>query len=114
MPFDDYAEEMRRLSKRLEGGLDMLYEQSREWASAEAKYKKAYAVAITRAEGTVQEKDAEAQLATITEYHHYLMAERMTAAAKEAVRSRRTQISALQSLLNAEKEEAAFARTGPQ
>ena len=112
----DHAEvsaEMRRLSRLIDQGLAALRDQSRELADAESEYRQAKAAAWLTVEGTVSEREAAVNGKTAGERHRRDLADGMRRAALEAVRSRRTQVSALQSLLAADREEAAFARTGP-
>ena len=92
----------------------MLDEQSRDWARKEVTYKRAHAEAILRAEGKVAEQEAQADIATARQRYDYILAERLARVAREKVESVRTQISALQSLLNLEKQERQFAQTGPE
>jgi hypothetical protein len=105
------AEEMRRLSRLLDSGLQALRDQAKEYAEAEDAYRMARATAYLTSTGTVDERKAHADLATSEERRRAHLADGMRSAATEAVRSRRGQISALQSLLNAHRAEAEFART---
>lgn len=104
--------EMRRLSDLLDSGLRMLREQAKEYAEAEDAYRMAAATVYLTTEGTVAERKARTDLATSKERQRAHLADGMRSAATEAVRARRAQISALQSLLNAHRAEAEFARTG--
>ena len=115
MTLPNTAEEMARLSRLLDQGLSALRDQARELAEAEQEYRKAKATAwLTAPEGTVPERDAWVNGKTADQRHRRDLAEGMRQAALEAVRSRRTQVSALQSLLSAERAEMEFARTGPE
>lgn len=115
MNLADAAKEMRRLSRQIDGGIDVLREQARELAEAEHDYRKSRAVAwVESPEGTVAEREAWVDGRTAEARRRRDLADHMTRAALESVRSRRTQVSALQSLLNAEREEMSFARVGPQ
>ena len=107
------ADEMHRLSGLLDKALKVLREQAREYAEAEDAYRMAHARAYVAHDGPAHERKAVADLATSEERQRAHLADGMRQAALEAVRSRRAQISALQSLLNAHREEAAFARTAP-
>lgn len=114
MNLTEYADEMRRLSTLLDKGLDALRAQAQEVAETEATYRKAVALAwIEAPEGTAAAKSAWVDGKCADLRYARDLADNMSRAALESVRSRRTQISALQSLLNAFKEEAAFSRTGP-
>ena len=110
----EMADELRRLSRLLDQGLAALRDQAQELADAEDEYRQAVAVAWVQApEGTVPEREAWVNGQTSKMRRRRDLAEGMRQAALEAVRSRRTQVSALQSLLAAERAEAEFARTGP-
>lgn len=107
--------ELARLSRLLDQGLAALRDQARELAEAEAEYRKAKSLAYVQiTEGTVPEREAAVNGVCADLRYKRDLADGMRTAALEAVRSRRTQISALQSLLAAHREEAAFSRTGPE
>jgi hypothetical protein len=107
--------EMRRLSGLLDSGLKALRTHGIELAENEAAYRRARALAFVEApEGTVPEREAWVDSHTADARNRRDMAEALRVSALEAVRSRRTQISALQTIANAHREEAAFARTGPE
>lgn len=110
----DAAEEMARLSVLLDKGIAALRSQAEEYATAEDVYRMAHAKAYLAAEGAAHLRKAEADLQTSQERQRAHLADGMRQAALEAVRSRRAQISALQSLLAAHKAEAEFAGTGPR
>lgn len=103
-----------RLSRLLDSGLTALRDQATEFAEAEREYRRGKGQAwLVAPEGTVAVREAWVNENTADLRYRRDLAEGMRQAALEAVRSRRAQISALQTWLNAEKEEAAFARTGP-
>lgn len=108
------GDEMRRLAGLLDAALAFLRDQTVEYAESEDVYRMARAKAYLEASGTVDERKATADLATSVERRRAHLADGMRQAAIEAVRSRRAQISALQSLLNAHRAEAEFTRTGGQ
>ena len=111
----EVADEMRRLSRLLDQGLAALRDQSRELAEAEREYRRAKALAWVEAPaGTVPEREAWVNGHTAELRYARDLADGVRQAALEAVRSRRTQVSALQTLLNADREEMAFSRTGPE
>lgn len=90
--------ELRRLAHKLEERTDALALLLMEAAEAEVAYRVAYAKALVQAEGTVPVREA---LATITA--EALLRERKRAeavgdACREAVRSLRDQLSAVQSV----------------
>jgi hypothetical protein len=108
----EVADEMRRLSRLLDQGLAALRDQSRELAEAEREYRRAKALAWVEAPaGTVPEREAWVNGHTAELRYARDLADGVRQAALEAVRSRRTQVSALQTLLNADREEMAFSRT---
>lgn len=109
------GEEMARLSRLIDQGIQAMRDQARELASAEQEYRKAKAEAwLVVPEGTVPAKEAWVNGRTADLRYRRDLADGLRSAALEAVRSRRTQVSALQTLLNAHQEEAKFARTGPE
>lgn len=115
MILDDAGREVNRLSKLLEKGLDQLRDSAQEVAEAERAYRKAKAVAwVEHTEGTAAFREAQVNAATSDLRYTRDLADGTRRAALEAVRSRQTQISAIQSLLNAHRAEADFAKTGPQ
>jgi hypothetical protein len=105
--------EMARLSELLDKALRVLREQASEFALAEDAYRMAHAKAYMAHAGPVHERKAAADLVTSAERQRSHLADGMRQAALEAVRSRRAQISALQSLLAADRAEAEFVRTAP-
>jgi hypothetical protein len=106
--------EANRLTVLLDKGLEFLREQGHEYADAENEYRKAKAAAwLVAPVGTVPEREAWVNGKTAGERKRRDLADAMRQAALEAVRSRRGQISALQTLVNATQEEMKFARTGP-
>lgn len=113
MILDNLGEEMARLSRLIDQGLQALRDQAAELAEAENEYRLAKATAwISAPAGTVPEREAWVNGQTAGMRRRRDLAEGLRQAALEAVRSRRTQVSALQTLLNAHQEEAKFARTG--
>jgi len=105
--------EARRLSELLDRGVAALRNAGVAYAAAEHEYRAAKAVAYLQTEGTVAEREA-LTYAKVGELRHARDAADATrVAALEAVRSRRTQLSALQSILAAHRSEAEFDRTGP-
>ena len=121
----DVPAEMNRLSRLIDGGIEALRDQSRALAEAENVYRKAKAEAWVRCptdehgikagdrEWTAARREAwvDAEVADLRRSRD--IAEGMRQAALEAVRARRTQVSALQSLLAADRAEAEFSRVGP-
>lgn len=112
MTLPELEAEMKRLSRLIDQGLAALRDQSHELADAENEYRKHVAMAWLQApEGTVPQREAWVQGQTADLRHRRDLADGLRTAALEAIRSRRTQLSALQSLLAAHREEAGFDRT---
>jgi hypothetical protein len=106
--------EVKRLSALLDAGLDILRSSAEEVAAAENKYRKARAQAwVVNSEGTAGFREAQVDGETAGLRYKRDVAEGMRRAALESVRARTTQISAVQSLLNAHRAEANFVRSGP-
>lgn len=122
MNVDAAMTEALRLSKLIDAGIEMLREQSKALAEAENAYRKAKSEAWVRCpndppdvkagerEWTAARREAWVAAQTADLRMTRDIADGMRAAALEAVRARRTQISAMQSLLAAERAEAEFAR----
>lgn len=125
MNLADVPAEMSRLSSLIDGGIQMLREQSSALAEAEMAYRKAKAEAWVKCptddhgvkagerEWTAARREAWVDAETADLRRTRDIADGMRQAALEAVRARRTQVSALQTLINANTAEAEFARTGP-
>lgn len=122
----DMRDEAFRLSKLIDAGVDALRAQARALAVAENEYRKARAEAWLKcpndppevARGRTREWTASRREAWVDAHTADLRMERDIAeglrrAALEAINARRTQLSALQSLLNAHRAEAEFVRTAP-
>ena len=106
-------EELRRLSRLIDKGLEALRDQATEFARCEQAYRQAKATAwIEAPEGTVDAKKAWVEGRTSDARYARDLADGLRQAALEAVRSRRGQLSAWQSWMAAERAEAEFARTG--
>lgn len=113
MDLQEAAREMRRLSVLLDAGLETLRDAPQELAKREAEYRKARARAwVENTEGTAGFREAQVDGQTAGLRYDRDIADGLMKAARESVRARQTQISALQSLLNAYRAEAEFARTG--
>ncbi len=113
MTLDGLADEMARLSALLDDALGYLRRVSAEWAESEDAYRMSRARAVLEAVGTVDERRAQADMATSQQRRRAHLDDAMKQAALEAVRSRRAQISALQSIAAAHRAEAEFVRTAP-
>lgn len=119
-----YAQAMH-FSTLIDQGCAAMREFAEQYANAEATYRKAIAEAWIRCpnddpsvrsgerEWTAARREAwvNAQCADLRKERD--IAEAMKQAALESVRSRRAQLSAVQTFANAHREEAAFVRTGP-
>lgn len=105
--------EVRRLSRQLDAGLDVLRSTAEELAEAEREYRKGKALAwVNRTDGTAREREAQVDADTADLRYQRDLAEGVRRAALESVRARATQISLWQTLVNAHRSEAEFARTG--
>jgi hypothetical protein len=115
MEIETLTAEAMRLSGLLDKGILALRDASVAYAHAEHAYREKKSMAYLETEsGTVAEREAHVY-AIMGEYRLARdLADGERLAALEAVRSRRTQLSAVQSLLAAHKSEADFARTGPR
>ena len=113
-------EQLIAASRALDGSLKFLEDSVADFATAERAYRKAKAEAYLRSSGkNVQEREANAEECrfgdeTLGDIRYRRdLAEGLKMAALEGVRSRRTQLSAIQTLASLSKAEAEFARTGP-
>lgn len=114
MNLNELRDEMLRLSHNLDQALEELVRAARQYAHDEDHYRSAHAKAYLAASGPAHLRRAVADSETSAERYAAHLSEGLKVAALEAVRSRRAQISALQSIANVIKEEAAYGRTGPQ
>lgn len=119
MTWQDLANEMARLSESLEKSLSAVIDAAKAAAQAEADYRKGKAeawvqVKIHLPDSIAKEREAWVDSQTRDLRFQRDMHEAVRVGALEAIRSRRTQISALQTLANAHQAEAEFDRTGPR
>jgi predicted negative regulator of RcsB-dependent stress response len=114
MDLETLAAEAHRLSGLLDRGVQALREAAVAYAEAEHAYRRAKAEAYLTTAGTVAEREAQTYGVVGSLRRDRDLADASRLSALEAVRSRRTQLSALQSLLAAHRSEADFARTGPR
>lgn len=113
----DLLREMTRLSELLDAAIVNLYEAGLKYADAENTYRMAKAKAYlmeSRKEHTVAHCEAVRDIATERERLAAHIAEAYKESITEEVRSRRSQLSALQTISNALREELSLARTGPE
>lgn len=116
----EFADEFFRLSTLLDQSLNWVKQKVHEYAQAERDYRVAQATAWQMAPRyrddmklTAGEREAWVNGETADLRQTRDTADGLRQAGLEAVRSRRAQISALQTLLNAHQEEARFVRMGP-
>jgi hypothetical protein len=111
----ELGRELRRLVGLLDEGLKTLRESAETLAVAEREYRKAKGVAwVQHVDGIGAERQAVVDAETADLRYARDLAEGVRRAALESVRARQTQISALQSLAQAYRADAEFARTGPE
>ena len=100
-----------RLSQLLDKGLAALREAGVAYAEAEHQYRSAKAMAYLETEsGTVAEREAHVYAIMGEHRRTRDLADGQKVAALEAVRSRRAQLSALQTLIAAHRAEVELAR----
>lgn len=115
----EFADEFLRLSQLLEEAHQQLSMQVALYAETEATYRRAKAEAWVlcpsddRREWTAARREAWVNAETSVERRNRDLAEGLRRASLEAIRSYRGQISALQTLVNSQIEEAKFAQTRP-
>lgn len=110
----DLVERMVTLSQVLDQDLDELRTASLAFAKADNDYRRAKAEAYLQADGkTIPEREAQRDITTTEARIAQRIADANRNTAQEAVRSRRSQLSACQSVANAVKAEIDMARTGP-
>lgn len=91
--------ELRRLCKKLEERTDSLAQLLHAAAEAEVAYRAEFAKALLKSDAkTVAEREAEATLATEDHLYARKTSEAVADACREAVRSLRDQISAVQTV----------------
>jgi hypothetical protein len=105
------TEEVKRLNRLIDSGVEAMRDQAREYSEAENEYRKNKAQAWLQApEGTVPERQAWVDGQCAKDRARRDLADGLRQAALEAVRSRRAQLDAIRSLLSAEKAEMELAR----
>jgi hypothetical protein len=113
MDLREAVAEAKRLSNLLEAGLDVLRSTAQELAEAEKEYRKGKALAwVNRTQGTAAERAALVDSDTADLRYGRDLKEGMRRAALESVRARSQQISLLQTLVNAQRQEGDFAAKG--
>lgn len=108
--------EMIRLSGLINSGIDSMREGAERAARAEMEYRKGRAQAWVSTDSNLlaAHRLAEVDARTAELRYERDLAEDMRVTAREAVRARRAQLSALQSLMSAHRAEAEFTRTQPR
>lgn len=100
--------------RTLRASMQELQNQSEQYAKKERAYRLGRATALLAVEGgTVSVREAKADQATADLRYERDLAEGLKVSALEAVRSNRGVLSAIQTVVNLYREEAAFDRTGP-
>jgi hypothetical protein len=111
MDLETLTAEAWRLSQLLDKGVAALREAAVAYAEAEHKYRESKAMAYLETEsGTVAEREAHVYALVGGHRRDRDLADAARLAALEALRSRRAQISAIQSVLSAHRSEAELAR----
>lgn len=107
----DLIDEARRLSALIDGGVKVLRESAEALAMAERDYRKERARAWLRVGGELaREREANVDSVTADLRMARDIAEGTRQAALEALRSRRSQLDALRSILSATRTEIELAR----
>ena len=111
MDLEHLTAEAWRLSQLLDKGVAALRDAGVAYAEAEHEYRSAKAMAYLETEsGTVAEREAHTYAIMGEHRHRRDLADAQRLAALEAVRSRRSQLSALQSIIAAHRAESELAR----
>jgi hypothetical protein len=108
----ELAAEARRLSDKIDAGVSALNGAARDEADREHEYRKARAVAWQHVEGSAKEREDGVDSVTAGERRARDIARGSRQAALEALRSRRQQLSAVQTLTAALKSELEHSQYG--
>ena len=112
---DEAVDEIRRLTRMLEAGLDLWRDAPEKEASAERNYRKERArLWLDVPDGTAKSKEDWVDGESADKRYERDVARGLVAAYRESVRSRQTQISAWQTLVNAHRAEAELVGKGPR
>lgn len=126
MNLDEVKAEFDRWSRLIDAANEELVTQGKAWAEAERDYRKAKAEAWARCpndppgtkagerDWTAERRKEWVNAQTADKGYRRNMADCLRWAAWQSCESRQSQVSALQTLVNAHMEEAKFARTGPE
>lgn len=110
----DLIDEARRLSSLIDNGVKALTAAASDLAEAEHAYRLARAEAWHKTQGTAKQREDDVNAITAAERRVRDLAEAGRMSALEALRSRRQQLSAVQSIAAAWRSEAEHARYGPE
>lgn len=110
----DLIDEARRLSSLIDNGVKALTHAASELAEAEYAYRLARAEAWHKTEGTAKQREDDVNAITASERRVRDLADAGRMSALEALRSRRQQLSAVQSISAAFRSEAEHSRYGPE
>ena len=114
MNVSNIIDEGRRLSESLDKALRTHAKAVADAAHAEVDFKHAWAKSYLRSDGPVKQREATADAETAELRRGWLLADGVRVSALEAIRSRRQQISLLQSEAAAFRAEAEVGAYGPQ
>lgn len=114
MTLAELAAEAFRLSGKIDEGVRHLNTSATESANAEHAYRLARAEAWFEAEGTAKHREDAVNAATADQRKVRDLAEAGRQASLEALRSRRQQLSAVQTLVSALKSELEHSQYGPE
>lgn len=114
----EMVDEMRHLSRLIDELVDELRAHAEDAARKDGAYRCNYSNELLNAKAagekvTNVEAEARAELKCVDLRIQAKVAEARADATKQALMARRTQLSALQSIASAVREEMAFSRTGP-
>ena len=110
----DLISEARRLSSLIDNGVKALTEAAKQGAEAEYAYRLARAKAWHQTDGTAKQREDDVNAITAAERRVRDLAEAGRMSALEALRSRRAQSSALQSIMTAYRSEVEHSKYGPE
>lgn len=109
----DFSAQILHYCRLLDKGVIAHHKAQLEAAEAETDFKREAAAAFLVAEGPVAEREARAEEKVTKLRYEYLVKAALAKSALEALRARQSQLSALQTVAGAYKEEARLGRTRP-
>lgn len=110
----ELVQEARRLSALIDNGVKALTHAANDVAEAEHAYRLARAQAWHKTEGTAKQREDDVNALTAGERRVRDLADAGRMSALEALRSRRQQLSSVQSIAAAFRSEAEHSRYGTQ